>query len=91
MYNEVFIFDLKHQKWSLSSETTESEEDTPMERDSHSSAVYKNKMIVFGGRGWSTTTEYLSDLYSMELIQTNEMSFKHDWKKLGKLYHPIIS
>eukprot|EP01080_Neovahlkampfia_damariscottae_P009525 gene9525-1731_t len=100
MYNEVFGYDLKSEKWfeSEQTKTNETNETLPLERDSHSAAVYNNKMIIFGGRGWNHTTEYLSDLYSLELKETENGAFSHEWTKLeqkgnlpsGRLLHSTI-
>jgi hypothetical protein len=62
--NELFLFDLKNKKWNK--EPLETKGKVPQKRHFHSCVVYKDNLIVFGGK----SNGYLNDVqfYSICLI-----------------------
>jgi hypothetical protein len=79
--NELWSFDLIFSKWSLISK------DDIEERQKHSSVVYQNKLIIFGGerkKGWyNDLTQFEISLifYYLNLFRFQKMgNHKNNWK-----------
>ncbi|KAH8550208.1 hypothetical protein BGW37DRAFT_428009 [Umbelopsis sp. PMI_123] len=77
MTNDLYVLDLKTYIWSRFIPPPDSEP-APKPRYFHSASVYENKIIFFGGMGYSrTSSEGLCALDDVCWLDTEEMEWHH--------------